>query len=223
MTARVALWRSLRLRLPLLMSSLIGLVFGIFLWMNGRELEKSLLREGHERARSAADQVSAMMAQGAARGVNEVRRVASDPALLRFLADPSIDPAEARALLTPLAVASQPPVELRSAGGALLLEAAPARGNAVPFDAAISLHPGLTPFYVHNDTVFYALIAEVTAPAAVPDPKSKSAGPALGYVVVRRTLTTAQTTDALNKLVGNGALVAIGHRTDGIWTNFSKP
>src|SRR5205807_10455257 len=44
----------------------------------------------------------------------------------------------------------------------------------------------------------------------------------LGYIVVRRTLRAAQTTDTLNRLVGNGAVVAVGPQTGGIWTDFSK-
>src|SRR5207248_8392126 len=83
------LWRSLRLRLPLLMSGLIALVLVTVFWVINREIEKGLLRAGSERAQTAADQLGAILAQGAARGTNEGRRIASDPAVRRFVANPS--------------------------------------------------------------------------------------------------------------------------------------
>src|SRR5689334_18380763 len=79
-------WRSLRWRLPVVMSGLIAAVVALSLWMTTRELGRVLLRTGGERAMAAADQVSAMMAQGATRGLNEMRRVAADDAVRRLLA-----------------------------------------------------------------------------------------------------------------------------------------
>jgi PAS domain S-box-containing protein len=204
------------------MSGLMALVLVAVFWAVKREVENMLLRAGRERAQAAADQLGAILAQGAARGTNEIRRVANEAEIRRFLANPSTDAAGARELLTPLAVANQPSVELRSADGVRVLEVGPARGKAAPLEATVPLRPGLSSFDLWHDTVFYGLVAAVNEAASPADGQHPSAGRTLGYIVVRRTLTTVQTTDTLNRLVGDGALVAVGHQTGGIWTNFSK-
>ena len=222
MSGHLPRWRSLRLRLPLLMSSLIAVVLVVVFWAINREIEASLLRGGRERAQAAADQISAMVAQGAARGTNESRRLARDPAVRRYLSDPSTDAAATRDALTSLAAAGQPPVELRMADGGLVLDVGPLRGAAAPLDATVPLTPGLSAIQLSHDTVFYALVTEVDDTPPPIERQRETAGRRLGYIVVRRTLTAVQTADTLNRLVGNGALVAVGHQTGGIWTDFSK-
>jgi PAS domain S-box-containing protein len=222
MTRPLPLWRSLRLRLPLLISMLITAVLAVFVWTIDHELEQALLRAGGERAQAAADQLSALMAQSATRGVNEARRVASDPTVRDYAVDPSTDPAPARQVLTALAAASQPPVELWSATGARLLQVEPARGKATALEAAVPLRAGLTPFHVSQDVVFFGVVAEVHEAPPAADIQRTASAPALGYVVVRRTLAAAQTTDTINHLVGSGAFVAIGNQSGGTWSNFSK-
>ena len=204
-------WSSLRLRLPLLMSSLIAVVlFAVFGVVLG-QIEQMLVRAGSDRAQAAADQLSSLLGQSATRGMNEMRHLAADPAVQSYLTQPSSDAAAARAVLTPLAVASQPPVELWTPAGVRVLVVEPARGKSVALDAAVPLRAGLTPFQLaNNKTVFYAVVAEVKSGAAT-----------AGYLVVRRTLAAPQTTDTVNRLVGNGALVAIGQPMAGVWTNFS--
>jgi PAS domain S-box-containing protein len=215
-------WRSLRLRLPVLMSGLIALVLVAVFWAVNHEIEQMLLRAGSERAQAAADQLGAILAQGAARGTNEMRRIANDAEIRRFLTIPSADATAAREVLTPLAVANQPSVELRTADGVRVLEVGPARGKAAPLDATVPLHSGLSSFHLSHDTVFYGLVAEVDEPTSATDQQHPPAGRTLGYIVVRRMLTTVQTTDTLNRLVGNGALVAVGPQAGGVWTDFSK-
>src|SRR5258708_27595011 len=81
----VPLWRSLRLRLPLLISGLIVIVLAAFLWTVNRLVEQTLLRAGAARAQAAADQVAALMATAASRGVNEVRRLAAGGGAPRYV------------------------------------------------------------------------------------------------------------------------------------------
>ena len=215
MSRHLPAWRSLRVRLPLLLSTLIAVVLIAVFWVINREIEQTLIRTGTERAQTAADQISSMMSQNAGRGINEVRRVASLDAVRQLLANPSGDGSAARNALTPLAVAAQPPVELWTADERSLLEVGPTRGMASSLDATVPLRPGLTAFHVAHNIVFYALVAEVT------DGGTAGAQRIAGYIVVKRTLATAQTTETLNRLLGNGAAVALGHPTDGVWTNFA--
>src|SRR5438034_4830762 len=118
----VPLWRSLRLRLPLLISGLIVVVLAAFLWTVNRFLEQTLLRSGAVRAQAAADQVAAIMSTASARGLNEVRRIAATDDLRRYVRTPSPDQeAAVRRLLLPLAVVNQPPVVVVNRNGDLVL------------------------------------------------------------------------------------------------------
>jgi len=222
MRSQLPLWRSLRMRLPLLMSGLIAVVLVVVFWAINRQIETTLLRDGRDRAQAAADQIGAMLAQSAARGTNESRRLARDPAVRRYLSDPSTEAAPTRDVLTPLAVAGQPSVELRTAEGVRVLEIGPARGVAAALDATVPLRPGLSAIQLSGETVFYGLVTEVDDTPPPIGGQREAATRRLGYIVIRRTLTAVQTADTLNRLVGNGALVAVGHQTGGIWTNFSK-
>jgi hypothetical protein len=106
----VPLWRSLRLRLPLLISGLIVFVLAAFLWTVNRLLEQTLVRSGGIRAQGAADQVAGVMATATARGLGEVRRLAATDDVRRYVRSPSAEQEAAiRRLLQPLAVANQPP------------------------------------------------------------------------------------------------------------------
>ena len=206
-------WRSLRWRLPVFISGLMAAIVVLSLWATNRELERALLKTGGERAMAAADQVSALMAQATARGVNEVRRIAGDESLRRLLAkDADSDPEAVRRVLQPLAAAAQPPVELRAADGSLLLRVDPARGRPLDLNASLPLRDGLTPFFASGSTVFYGVVAEITDRRAAAKFTGPSAGTPLGYIVVRRVLNTAQTTETLNRLVGGGAFGPSGTR-----------
>jgi len=188
-----------------------------------RQLQRTLLRTGSERAQAAADQISNLLAQSASRTIAEARRIASDADVRNYLANPTSDPALARAAIIPLAAAAQPTVELRTADGRLVLETGPARGSASPLDVQAALRPGLSAFQVlpSSQTVFYALVLEVAPKPSDPQPVAGQHS-VLGYLVVRRTLSTAQTAEPINRLVGNGAQIAVGQQGGSVWTDFSK-
>jgi signal transduction histidine kinase len=223
----VPLWRSLRLRLPLLISGLIVIVLAAFLWTVNRLVEQTLLRAGAVRAQAAADQVAALMATAASRGVNEVRRLAASDDLRRYVqsASPDKEAQEAaiRHLLLPLAAANQPPVVLTNRGGDRLIEvASPTSGRASPSVATAAPVPGasgLGEFRNADGIVFYDVVADVTdRPGA-----EGAQAAALGSLVVRRILSAAQTTDTINRLVGGGAIVGIGNQRGDVWSTFSRP
>src|SRR5437660_7272479 len=144
MSRPLPLWRSLRLRIPVLMSGVVALVLIAVFWMIDREIQKGLMRAGTERAQAASEQLTSMLAQASARGTAEVRRVAADPAVQRYLEDPSSDASAARDALKPLALAAQPTVELRTADGERVLSVEPARGKTAALEATVPLRPGLS-------------------------------------------------------------------------------
>lgn len=209
------IWQSLRVRLPLFLCLVIAGVLAVFIWTAHRTLEAVLIRAGGDRAQAAADQVNALMAQGVARGSAETRRVAGDPRVAQFLTHPSPDTeTTARTAIAALAVPAQPPVQLWTRDGIQILEVFPAaRAGAAPVaglgTVAPPRSPGLTPFRTVGHVVVYELVVEVDG--------------GHGFLVVPRTLATAQTSETINRLVGSGAVFAIGNQSGDVWSDFGKP
>jgi signal transduction histidine kinase len=202
---------------------MIVVVLGLFLWATNRALVGTLDQAGADRAKSAADQVASLLSQSSVRGIGDARRAAGDAAVREYLQAPSPERAEAaRHVLTPLASAAQPPVEVWSAAGEHVLDvtAPPARdGKPAPVlpPGIAPTRAGLTPFHLDHDMVLYELTAQVDGPAAPPPAVARR----LGWIVMRRVLT-GQGTDAINRLVGSGALLAVGNQAGGVWSNFTK-
>jgi hypothetical protein len=112
----------------------------------------------------------------------------------------------------------QPPVELWDGTGRRVLTAGrppvPRGTTPVPLPDAPSLSgPGLSAFQVSGDIVFRDAVVEVPSPEIPP-----SAPGRIGYVFVRRLLTSAAASNVLGRLVGTGAVIAIGNQTGSAWT-----
>src|SRR5688500_10600045 len=115
---RLSRWQSLRVRLPLLVSSAVAIALALFLWTTRQTLEQTMHAAGAERATAAAEQVTGLLSQSAARGLAEARRIASATAVRDFLRDGGDDTA-VRTALAPLTASGQRAVELRNHDGAL--------------------------------------------------------------------------------------------------------
>lgn len=178
------------------------------------------MRAAADRAQAAADQVSALMLQGATRGLGEVRRLAADGQVVEFLRAPSPEGTETvRKTLAILNAPGQPPVELWNDAGVRVLDVTARAGAGIPPSDRAPQAPGLSAFRNEGGKVVYEVVGEVDGtPQNDADP---SVG-RLGYLVVRRALTTVQTADTLNRLLGSGATVAIGNQTGDVWSDFTK-
>src|SRR5918995_7491173 len=103
---------SLRVRLPLLISTLILVVLAIFLWVAYREVEQTLVHNGGVRAQVAADHLASLLAQSAQQRLADVTRAAGSGSVRRLFQQPTEpDVLAARQKLTTLAAAGQTPVE----------------------------------------------------------------------------------------------------------------
>jgi signal transduction histidine kinase len=220
--------RSLRWRLPLLISGLILVVLITFLWAAYAEVEHALLDAGGGRASVAAEQFASLMAQSAQQRLAEVRRVAADKGVRQYLERPTQEArAAAEHALGAIAVAGQPPVELWTADRTLAIAAAgpPATGTQRPValvDQPLPATTGIGAFQLSGDTIFYEVIGQIDA-----DPSTAGESPdvdqRLGSIVVRRTVsTTAQASEVFSRLVGTGAVISIGNRQGTVWTDLAK-
>src|SRR5258706_14896493 len=220
-------FRSLRVRLPLLMTALVAGVLAVFLWAANREVERTVLRTGGERALVAATQLANVLGQSAGRGVTDVQHLAGDDHVGRFLLKPSDDlKAAVEERLRPLAVAGQPPIVLLSETGERILEVRPA--SELPGTAAsltiptgVPAHTGIGPFKKFQDVVFSDVVAEVWDPSAGSGDDGTLKGRRAGFLVIRRVLRSAPNSDVIGRLVGTGATLVIGNRAGDLWTDFS--
>src|SRR5262245_30259109 len=223
----MAPFRSLRVRLPLQMTTLIAVVLAAFLWTANRAITATVGRAGAERALVVATQLSNLLAQNATRGLTEMQRIAADDEIRRYVRSPAGDRAAVvERRLRPFAAAGQPPVLLLSDSGAPILEiapASPATGAAasLPLPSGVPATLGVGPFKHSGNTVFSEVVVEVQDPSPRSDDDVEPPHSRAGFLVIRRVLTVAQNADLVNRLVGTGASVAIGNRSGDFWTDFS--
>lgn len=217
--AGIARHHSLRWRLPFVVSALIASVLATFLWTAHRAVETTLVGAAGARAQAAADQVASLL--DARRSFEELRKVAAEDTLVRFLQTRSGAAHEAaRTRLASLASTGPRRVELWDDAGERLLEIStpgPAAAGARVLPAA-SRPPvgGISELQVDGDIVFSDVVAEVVGPADQP-----AGGQRLGYVLVRSTFGV-NPPGIIARLVGDDALVRVGNATGPVvWTDFS--
>jgi PAS domain S-box-containing protein len=211
--------QSLRWRLPFLISGLVALVLAMFLWAAYRSVEATLVRTAGERAQGAADQVARLL--DGQRATEQLRQLSIDPDLRHFLETRTDEAREtARARLSPLANTSRR-IEVWDDAGSLLLEVlVPSAGATGSVANPKALPPGSPPEVVgigvvqgSGETVFTDTVAEILGEGSAPG--------GLGYVRVRATFVETPP-GIFSRLVGRDAVVRIGNRSGGVWTDFSR-
>ena len=217
---------SLRVRLPLLIAGLILSVLAIFLGVAYYEVERTLVQAGGARAQAAADQLANLLAQSAQQRLTDVRAAAESAAVRRFLQQQTDDTrAAAVQRLNALTGPGQPPVEIWDATGRRVLEVAgPAASDGrqaavLPANAPSTV--GVSAFRTSGNTVFFEAVAEVLADSAggrgATAPSTRR-----GFVRVRRSFAAAASSDAISRLVGQGALVLIGNQSGDVWSDLAR-
>ncbi|MGH7475295.1 MAG: ATP-binding protein [Longimicrobiales bacterium] len=212
--------QSLRWRLPLFLCALVVLMLGTFLWATYRVVEDTLVRAGHERALTAADQIAGMLATSLRTRTAQDDRLRGDADLRAYLQDPTPAGREAaRRVLTPLVEQPFRRVELWDAGGSLLLElATPGRPDStadpVFFPAGSPpVREGVSPLQAAGELPYFDIVVEIRADTA-------PAAPRLGYVRRFGRVTTTPG-GAVRRLVGNEAVIKVGTIGGPAWTDLS--
>jgi PAS domain S-box-containing protein len=215
---------SLRWHLPILISGLIAVLLATFLWAAYHRVEATLVRTAGERAQGAADQIASLL--DGQRTTEQLQQLGDDPSLRQFLKTRTDDAREAaRARLTVLAGTSRRRLELWDDAGARLLDVV-VLGAAETAAGAKALPPGGAPSAVgigalqqFGDTVFSDAVAEVSD--ADPAVEHRATAGRLGYIRIRSTFVE-NPPGVFRRLVGHDAVVRVGNRTGGIWTDFSR-
>ena len=198
--------RTLRLRLPLMVSLLIVAVLATFLVSAYRQVERTLLDAAGLRLQGSADQIASLLGQTPQR-VIEFRRVAASPALREYLQAP--DESHRRAAEGALAAvtSNRQTIELWNTEGKQVLSiSTPPEAEALPSPPTAPRVAGVSKLFRAGDLAFSEGVAEVGE---------------LGWLVLHRPVTLSPTPDILNRLVGVNTSVLIGNQAGDLWTDFS--
>jgi signal transduction histidine kinase len=211
---REARVRSLRVRLPLLISALIAVSLVTFLSISFVQVQRALLLAGEARAQAASDQLASLLAQLGQR-LPELRRLAQDGDVTKYLQQPDAGGEEAaRQRLAPLTATGQPAVELWDDAGHRLLAVPPAKATPAPPASPPSQQPaaeGVGTFQASGQFIYWDVVAEVHG------------GTRRGFLVSRRFLSqNGAGSDALSRLVGAGAVIRLGNASGGVWSDLSR-
>ena len=194
-----------------------------FLAAASRFVEQTLIQAGISRAQATAVQIAAILAQQTAQRLVEVQRLASSDAVRRYLRNPNGEGREAaRDLLRRATIPGQQFAALW-VGGARLLDWQEDRNaslNGSPGDSDAPAGVGVSPLRAAENVVFFDITAVVTDDDLTPE-RAAADAPALGYVVLRRSASSAQTASILSGLIGNGARLELGSPNGGVWTDYT--
>ena len=208
--------RSLRWRLPVSICLLVVVVIAAYLGAAYREVEATLVRAGGDRAQNAAGQIARLLEQSAQQSADEVRRVAADVSVQRYLAEPTdATRAAARERLGRWRGAAARRAEVWTRDGARLLDVmvqgsgAGARPVTLPLVSAAPRRAMVRGLAAADGVVFAEAVADI--------PGASPSSPA-GFLVVRSTLSI-NPPGILNRLVGVDATIALGNKTGDVSTN----
>ena len=208
------------------MTALLVAVAATVLWAAYRQVEATLLRAGGERARGAADQVATLLQQSSQAGMENARRVVADADIRRYLLTPTTEAGEAaRARLAGLAVTGPRRIELWSAAGSRLLDipislAMVPGGSPIELPAIVRLPAvGFNALQSVDNLVLSDSVVEILEKPLSADQAATSRR--VGYLVVRSTISV-NPPGVLGRLVGADAVITIGNRAGGTWTDLSS-
>jgi signal transduction histidine kinase/CheY-like chemotaxis protein len=213
---------SLRWRLPLLIASLIAIVLGVFLWVASRTIKATLIRAGAVRAHAEAVQIADLL-DGSAASLR-LQQLGRNAQLQAYLRTRSLEAKRAAEKeLRALAQTGPRRVELRDANGAVALAMSipDANGHALPAISRGDREPtaGIGPLKSSDGVVYYDAITPIRDADTLPDAAGEAEA-ILGSVIIRSALTVTPP-GIIGRLVGNRAMVAVGNRDGGVWTDFS--
>lgn len=206
---------TLRWRLPLLICLILSVAIGGFAVAAYQRIQVVLLQAAATRAEGAAGQLASLLAPAAENSLQQLHRLAALPGVRAFISDPTAErEAAARAALEavqPAAVTKQT-IEIWSASGDRLLSVSRGPGHAGGGSASKApVGLGVRPLRVVND----ALVLEVVASAQAPPGSSQV------VMVARNEVRGASTIDAIQRMLGGGAVIRIG--TPGhVWTDLVR-
>jgi len=230
MLASRSRFRSIRLRLPLLIVVLLSVIVAGFGWSAHRHLTSTLERAAGTRLERAGARFTSILEESVVRMRGDDERIAADPALAQAIAHPS-SATEQAARLALMGKATQAQTASRTlwsrdcvpvvsvgrippSPAAVGCPSSPTRSRTLNRTPAAG--PWIQPFVARGsrgDTIEYDVVAPVV----------ESAADTVGYVVETRRLASGQTAKMLVGMIGKDVVVMVGNRTaPALWTDLAR-
>lgn len=211
---------SLQWRMTLVFSTVFALLLAIFLGTTYRQVRKTLVAGGAERAGAAARELSGTLGRSLVSVRDQVRRMAQEPALTAAVRSPEPGVlAAARAILAPGSTQGARRAELWNTQGRLILGAGNGRtaGNtagiqAYPENAAAPRAAGLSEIQPADGGSYYFAVTEEI---------KDTGGQTIGFLR-RFGQFTPSAGSPIQRLLGDEALLKVGTEGKTVWTDFAK-
>jgi signal transduction histidine kinase/ActR/RegA family two-component response regulator len=209
---------SLRWRLPLIFGALIVLVLTAFLWATYRQVERTLVQTGAERAAGVAAELAERLGGSIGNAMTQSERLASEAAVRAFVERPTDANRAAAIAVLPASAPGLRRLELWDTAGTLLLEVASPSSRP---DTAVVLRSypaieapdrgGIGHIRAAAEFNFFDVVAEVR--------DSSAAGVApIGFI--RRYGQVSSSGMQIRNLLGDDAILRIGSTDGNVWTDF---
>jgi signal transduction histidine kinase/ActR/RegA family two-component response regulator len=202
---------SIRGRAALLTSVLVAVALTAFTWVTVARVRADLIKRGIERAETTAVTLATQTSQTSQQAANRLAQVAAGPAVLSFLREPN-DQTKAAVLAaahSPGATVEET-VVIWDAEGRRLLDAVVGDANrTIPVEERPPSATGTTALQTQGNVLFTRSVAEIP-------------GPRRGYLVLSRAVRPTASSNVVNRVVGDDAIVLIGNKSGDVWTDLTR-
>ena len=206
-------FQSLRWRVPLFVCALIVAIVATFLVATQREMESTLMRAARDRAATAAEQFADPFARGMRANLDDNARLADDPAIRAFAANPTDDARDAALkAVAPRTSGLFRRVEIFGRNGSPLLEVSTPGKTASGQEVYYPSEPpptrtGISDLRAAGELSYFDVTSEILdgSPEARP----------IGYL---RRYGRVSYSGNIKNLIGEGAMVRVGS-ANGTWTD----
>jgi signal transduction histidine kinase/ActR/RegA family two-component response regulator len=208
---------SIRGRAALLTSVLVAVALAAFTWVTVARVRADLIKRGIERAEAAVATLAPQTAQTSQQGLNRLTQVAGGPAVRQFLSEPgeATRAAVLEAAHSPT-VTQEETVSIWDSAGHQLLDAMVGTGTrTIPAENGPPSAVGVTPLLTSGDVLFTRSVVEIPAEPNRP-------GERAGYLVVSRAVRQTASSNVVNRVVGDDAIVLIGNESGSAWTDLAR-
>lgn len=210
---------SIRGRAALMTSVLVAVALATFTWLTVARVRADLIKRGIERAEAAVATLAPQTSTNTQTGLSRLAQVASGPVVLSFLREPNDQTRAAviAAARNPSPLTLEETVVIWDNGGRRLLDASVGveGPRTIPSEDGPPSAAGVTPLLTHGNVLFTRSVTEIPA-----DPKLP--GQRLGYLVISRVVRATASSNVVNQVVGDDAIVLIGNRSGSVWTDLGK-
>lgn len=214
---------SLKWRLPAALSALMLVLLAIFLWSAYQRVEDTLIQTAGERAQRAADQIASLL--DGQRSFIQLQQLAADPIFREFLQTRSEEARErVQGRLRQSSGTSARRAELWDNAGVLMAEISQpgliggARGGEQLPRGSPPSSEGISLLQHADGVVFNDIVAEIRDRASAGT--SSASGSVLGYLRTRSTFVETPR-GIFSRLIGEDAIIRVGNRDGGLWTDFT--